>query len=59
MPWVNDCGNCARKFQSAPGREAGRCASHGKPPPTLSRFQSAPGREAGRCEKRRNTEAAA
>ena len=38
-----------KKFQSAPGREAGRCLySHGRPRLAFQ-FQSAPGREAGRC----------
>ncbi len=37
------------KFQSAPGREAGRCSAAPKRPSAPLRFQSAPGREAGRC----------
>jgi hypothetical protein len=40
------------KFQSAPGREAGRCARVPRTSRLLtgfSKFQSAPGREAGRC----------
>ncbi len=36
-------------FQSAPGREAGRCPARSARPITRSLFQSAPGREAGRC----------
>ncbi len=37
------------RFQSAPGREAGRCINRGKRISTIGQFQSAPGREAGRC----------
>ena len=36
-------------FQSAPGREAGRCLMYAMSSPDDMRFQSAPGREAGRC----------
>ena len=36
-------------FQSAPGREAGRCNPNCITSPSVLRFQSAPGREAGRC----------
>ena len=36
-------------FQSAPGREAGRCISPWSFPVSRNLFQSAPGREAGRC----------
>jgi len=37
------------RFQSAPGREAGRCTRQASPSGWCSAFQSAPGREAGRC----------
>ncbi len=36
-------------FQSAPGREAGRCPTTGPRVMRIFLFQSAPGREAGRC----------
>ena len=36
-------------FQSAPGREAGRCPRATAPSNAAIKFQSAPGREAGRC----------
>ena len=36
-------------FQSAPGREVGRCASPGEIVTYAAMFQSAPGREVGRC----------
>ena len=37
------------EFQSAPGREAGRCRIRLQAQGFIARFQSAPGREAGRC----------
>ena len=37
-------------FQSAPGREAGRCAATRCWKRCCTTFQSAPGREAGRCQ---------
>ena len=37
------------EFQSAPGREAGRCNRSSFICQVLTAFQSAPGREAGRC----------
>ncbi len=37
------------RFQSAPGREAGRCLTTMTPDRSPIVFQSAPGREAGRC----------
>ncbi len=37
------------KFQSAPGREAGRCHHEWIASRMAEEFQSAPGREAGRC----------
>jgi len=37
------------EFQSAPGREAGRCISTTSVMVPMRWFQSAPGREAGRC----------
>ena len=37
------------QFQSAPGREAGRCALKAAIEAAKYAFQSAPGREAGRC----------
>ena len=37
------------RFQSAPGREAGRCIGAAGVSVTTFSFQSAPGREAGRC----------
>ena len=36
-------------FQSAPGREAGRCPGEDGGTLLQVKFQSAPGREAGRC----------
>ena len=36
-------------FQSAPGREAGRCVATTVHWWSIGLFQSAPGREAGRC----------
>ncbi len=39
----------AHLFQSAPGREAGRCGLTRGLMATNGSFQSAPGREAGRC----------
>ena len=39
-------------FQSAPGREAGRCLAASLTRNLNSLFQSAPGREAGRCRRR-------
>ncbi len=36
-------------FQSAPGREAGRCVRRATGTWQSRTFQSAPGREAGRC----------
>ena len=36
-------------FQSAPGREAGRCEASARASISSRTFQSAPGREAGRC----------
>ncbi|KAF0101825.1 MAG: hypothetical protein FD187_2759 [bacterium] len=36
-------------FQSAPGREAGRCTREARASSSMRLFQSAPGREAGRC----------
>ncbi len=41
------------QFQSAPGREAGRCGIHAVKHGGVHVFQSAPGREAGRCPGRR------
>jgi len=38
-------------FQSAPGREAGRCDHLHKQIRAALVFQSAPGREAGRCRR--------
>ncbi len=38
-------------FQSAPGREAGRCQYRGITANAAYLFQSAPGREAGRCRE--------
>jgi len=40
-----------KSFQSAPGREAGRCLASLDDARYLARFQSAPGREAGRCAR--------
>ncbi|KAF0101826.1 MAG: hypothetical protein FD142_1194 [bacterium] len=37
------------RFQSAPGREAGRCPADWPAGTRPNWFQSAPGREAGRC----------
>ena len=37
------------EFQSAPGREAGRCSRAEEAALRRLAFQSAPGREAGRC----------
>ncbi len=37
------------QFQSAPGREAGRCSGRLILSLLSRKFQSAPGREAGRC----------
>ena len=37
------------EFQSAPGREAGRCSQAHLLQAIFVLFQSAPGREAGRC----------
>jgi hypothetical protein len=37
------------RFQSAPGREAGRCRMVTVVTDVVREFQSAPGREAGRC----------
>ena len=37
------------QFQSAPGREAGRCSDKHGVNSRGNKFQSAPGREAGRC----------
>ena len=37
------------QFQSAPGREAGRCIGRLSTHGMVAQFQSAPGREAGRC----------
>ncbi len=45
---------CVPSFQSAPGREAGRCASTMSRLAISSMFQSAPGREAGRCAEKAN-----
>ncbi len=39
----------SKMFQSAPGREAGRCVEPDVSKVIFTRFQSAPGREAGRC----------
>ena len=44
----------SNEFQSAPGREAGRCAYAPPKLPHPYQFQSAPGREAGRCVARIN-----
>ena len=41
--------NFSNLFQSAPGREAGRCTMCLCQRLGLLLFQSAPGREAGRC----------
>ena len=46
-------------FQSAPGREAGRCHGCAWRRGWLPAFQSAPGREAGRCQIRYAIAAAA
>ena len=40
-----------RLFQSAPGREAGRCTTRLISTAAEPVFQSAPGREAGRCSR--------
>ncbi len=40
------------EFQSAPGREAGRCKIGNTSSARFAAFQSAPGREAGRCTER-------
>ena len=44
----------AEMFQSAPGREAGRCPGCSRRRQNAMLFQSAPGREAGRCSAVRN-----
>ncbi len=44
----------SKSFQSAPGREAGRCPGAPVPSSTTTKFQSAPGREAGRCTRSRH-----
>ncbi len=41
------------EFQSAPGREAGRCSVGNEYGRHAMKFQSAPGREAGRCSTAR------
>ena len=50
MPCSEDCHPYIFwMFQSAPGREAGRCGGVTIIPTYDAKFQSAPGREAGRC----------
>ena len=49
MPWVGLVLMVVSLFQSAPGREAGRCGAQWIVLVQQSPFQSAPGREAGRC----------
>ena len=49
MPRRSGCGEGWVGFQSAPGREAGRCAGNASSLACHVWFQSAPGREAGRC----------
>ncbi len=49
MPSTTGMGYRMREFQSAPGREAGRCESLRERKAYFLTFQSAPGREAGRC----------
>ena len=53
MPKLLVCADDDYLFQSAPGREAGRCAVQTYAGTILSEFQSAPGREAGRCASSR------
>ena len=48
-PAASNARACA--FQSAPGREAGRCGEAIEIPAKVAVFQSAPGREAGRCAR--------
>ena len=49
MPLSVSASNSLSKFQSAPGREAGRCLVIDGGIDVGTTFQSAPGREAGRC----------
>ena len=49
MPWSMLVASAVMLFQSAPGREAGRCQHLRRVRIRNNRFQSAPGREAGRC----------
>ncbi len=49
MPYVSDHHQAVNQFQSAPGREAGRCTRSKIRVSGGHVFQSAPGREAGRC----------
>ena len=51
MRIVKRVGAAERAFQSAPGREAGRCLERTQFAQNANVFQSAPGREAGRCAK--------
>ena len=53
MPLTSSAGRCDLPFQSAPGREAGRCPLVVVFAAFTPLFQSAPGREAGRCPTRR------
>ena len=50
MPDASNTWLRQKLFQSAPGREAGRCDSYLTSIVEDRWFQSAPGREAGRCE---------
>ena len=49
MPPRCSIDSCATRFQSAPDREAGRCAVAARRVAIRELFQSAPDREAGRC----------
>ena len=51
MPDGSTTIDCSVMFQSAPGREAGRCHHHLVWCCLGNVFQSAPGREAGRCQR--------
>ncbi len=52
MPTADGTKSIFVLFQSAPGREAGRCGAWRILAPRQVAFQSAPGREAGRCGQR-------